>query len=205
MSQGNTSAPVALPVYVLAGGRSRRFGAEKARALLRGEPLLVHAVRALAPLASRVTVVAARGGSFTDLGLTTIGDLSPGLGPLGGLQTALADLGPHERWLLLGSCDRLGIRADWLHSLLRRRHAVQSAPAVAFRGEYWEPLPGLYRRELLPIVEPKLRGGTRSLQALLEHVGAAAEPLPAAWEQSVDINDPAALLRIAGEGAAQGT
>lgn len=71
---------------VLAGGRSSRFGSDKAAALYRDRSLLDHAIAALEPVVAEVAVV-----GRTHPALRAIADLpAPGLGPLGGLNGALA-------------------------------------------------------------------------------------------------------------------
>jgi molybdopterin-guanine dinucleotide biosynthesis protein A len=77
-----------IPVYLLAGGRSSRFGSDKARAELAGVPLILRLAHQVEPVASPLVVVADRRDKYLDLGLTTIADALPGLGPLGGLLTA---------------------------------------------------------------------------------------------------------------------
>ena len=74
---------------VLAGGQATRFGSDKARAMLDGEPLIARLVKRVQPHASRITVVADVAGKYDDLGLTTIADDVPGRGPVGGLLAAL--------------------------------------------------------------------------------------------------------------------
>src|SRR5437879_3536860 len=103
-----------IPVYILAGGKSRRFGSDKARAILDGKPLILHVADALRPIASSLTVVADISGKYDDLALTTITDLQPGLGPLGGLFTALNDC--RHPWLLLAPCDFAGIQPRWIET-----------------------------------------------------------------------------------------
>ena len=98
-----------MPVYILAGGRSSRFGSDKARALLDGEPLVARLARQIEPVARRVTVVAEAADTYADLGLRTIADRRPGLGPLAGLEAALLDATNPPKstadWLILLSCD----------------------------------------------------------------------------------------------------
>jgi molybdopterin-guanine dinucleotide biosynthesis protein A len=66
---------------VLAGGESRRFGSDKALALLDGKPLIEHAMAALAAQTEAVVVIGRAGG---------IADRpAPGLGPLGGINAAI--------------------------------------------------------------------------------------------------------------------
>ena len=78
-----------LPIYILAGGRSSRFGSDKARAVLDGEPLIKRVARMAMPIAESTTIVADRTGKYDDLGLRSIADDPPHLGPLGGLAAAL--------------------------------------------------------------------------------------------------------------------
>lgn len=174
-----------VPCFVLAGGQSSRFGSDKARALVKGRPLLVHVARALVAHASRITVVAARADAYHDLGLRTIADRIPGLGPLGGLHTALADLG-RAPWLLLCSCDWLGITPAWIEELLRHRRP--GTRAVAFRGRRWEPLLALYHRELLAEAAGSLAAGERALWRLIERAAHVALPLPPDWSRAAQIN-----------------
>ena len=66
---------------VLAGGRSTRFGSDKALALLDGKPLIEHAIDALAAQVDAV-IVCGREGGIPDRP-------APDLGPLGGINAAL--------------------------------------------------------------------------------------------------------------------
>ena len=177
---------MSLPLYIVAGGRSVRFGSDKARAELQGVPLLIHTARALAPSASSVTVVADRADKYADLGLRTIADRAPGLGPLGGLQAALEDLPAGDDWLLLGSCDLLGLRPRWVEAL--REAAADPHGVVAFHDQRWEPMPALYHRRVLPAVEAAITAGELTLWRLIEGCDPVALPLPAGWEAVVQVN-----------------
>ena len=52
--------PARWPVYVLAGGQSSRFGADKALAPLDGKPLILHVLEAFAPIAGPACAVVDR-------------------------------------------------------------------------------------------------------------------------------------------------
>ena len=189
-----------LPVYILAGGASRRFGpGDKARALLRGRPLIQHVVAGLEPHAARVRVVADVEAKYSDLGLHTLADEPPGQGPLGGLVRALEDLSqssPDEPRLLLASCDLLGVEPAWVAALLEARR--DGAQGVAFRGERWQPLPALYHGSLLAPARAALAGRQRALWRVMEAASPVALPLPAGWSRAVQINTREDLAR-AGE------
>jgi molybdopterin-guanine dinucleotide biosynthesis protein A len=185
-----------VPLYVLAGGRSRRFGSEKARALVAGQPLVRAAMRPLEPLASCVTVIGRHPGQYADLGLETIGDAVPDRGPLGGLHRALQHLNASsDPWLLLAPCDVIGLRTCWVRELLDAA-SCPVVQAVAYRGRRWQPLPALYHRTLLDEVEQRVRAGRSSLWRLIQAVPHRALPLPASWGRVVQVNAPADLEQI---------
>ncbi len=177
-----------VPAYILAGGQSRRFGSDKARALLQGRPLIRRLADRLQPAVATITVVADKPGKYADLGLSTIADEQPHLGPLGGLVTALQHLaaqGNAER-LLLTACDLVEVNPDWIARLQSR----PDAPAVAFRGERWEPLFALYHLGLIPLIRRQLAAGHYAMWSLLEEADAAAVPMPPDWPAIAQINTP---------------
>lgn len=70
---------------ILAGGKARRFGSDKAEAMLHGRPLIVHAIAALRPHCDALVVVGRR-----SLAAPSVDDWpDPGMGPLGGFGGAL--------------------------------------------------------------------------------------------------------------------
>jgi len=185
-----------VPVYILAGGKSSRFGRDKARVEINGQPLLAHVARLLEPVATDITVVADRAGKYRDLGFETIADRRPGLGPLGGLQAALSHC--RKGWLLCASCDRIGIRPGWLQALFAgRKNGVK---AVLFRGSIWQPLPGLYHTSLAKEVNAAVAAGRLTPWALLEQTDTVALELPDDWGTSLDINEPGELEKVASKG-----
>ena len=202
--------PPPRPAYTLAGGRSRRFGSDKALAPRGGEPAIVRLRRELSELgAADVTAVARDPGVYAPLGVRTIADATADAGPLAGLEAALSDaLVRHDAgWALVASCDLFAVRAVWV-SLLRAA-APPAATAAAFRADAgagpgrWEPFPGLYHTALLPAVRRLLRdrGAARSFQTLLGAAAAAAVPPPPDWPARASFNTPAEFAaRAAGGG-----
>lgn len=178
-----------IPAYILAGGRSSRFGSDKARALVEGRPLISRLADQLAPVASSVTAVADRADKYADLGIATIADRRPGMGPLGGLDTALNDLahtGKDER-LLLVACDMLDVRPAWVEKLLED----EASPAVAFGADRWEPFPAIYSLAVAPLVSEQLDRGQLAMQLLLDRAAARRLNLPQDWPTLAQINTPA--------------
>lgn len=175
------------PAYILAGGKSRRFGSDKARVEIAGLPLIRHVADGIAPAVSSVTVVAGSRDEYEPMGLRTIGDRHPGLGPLAGIDAALADRGG-EGWIVAVSCDLLGLPAGWIRLLMEG--CSESSRVVLFRSDRWMPFPGLYHTSCRAEVEGRLKRGDLAVWQLVEAVPSAAVPLPPDWDRVVNINRP---------------
>jgi len=176
-----------LPVYILAGGESRRFGSNKARIPLGGTTLIQQIARSAEPVASQVTVVSRQQDGYTDLGLRTIQDSRPGEGPLAGLETALLDCHPAP-WLLLLSCDLAGLKTSLLRTLLL--HPREDKQVILYASEPRQPLLALYSHSTLDEVRTLLDEGERAMQALLDRCNVGAVPLNDDWNQLRNINSP---------------
>lgn len=181
-----------IPAYILAGGKSSRFGSDKAVALFSGQPLIQRLADAVRPHVARVMVVADQTDKYAHLGLRTIPDLEPGLGPLGGLLTALSDC-LDDGWLFLLSCDLLTLNPAWLDVLRKQR--TSTTQAVAFKPDRWQPLLALYQTSLRNTVMDRLHSSDRSMQSLLTEVGATEAPLPSDWPSLLQANHPQDLIR----------
>ncbi len=144
---------------VLAGGRSRRFGSDKALALLAGKPLIAHVLDRLRPQVDAVVVVGrgyAGEGSLPDRP-------AAGLGPLGGLAAALAHAAVNGfDSVLTSGCDLPDLPLDL-------REQLGLAPAVAAG----QPLLGLWPAALSARLDAHLAdSGDRSLRRWVTAAGA---------------------------------
>ncbi len=157
---------------MLAGGKSRRFGGSKVLAPLSGAPMATWGVRALQAAGLSVGVISDEEGVEAALGLPARPDLEAGLGPIGGLWTALqwASERGDDGVLLLG-CDMPLVSEDLLRTILAWSDAAPAVVPVGPEGP--EPLCALYRSTCRPEVERRLHSDDRSLRGLAEAVGAA--------------------------------
>lgn len=173
------------PLFLLAGGQSSRMGQDKARVEVAGLPLILRVVAQCGYSPDEVTVVAAPCRSYADLGLRTIEDALAHEGPFSGLRTALGDAstGP----LLVVGCDQWGLRPEMVRRL--ETAVGEGAPAAAFRGLRWHPLPLVVCRSSAASVRAAFDGGERSLWRWLERSGAVALPEPEGWSEVVSVDD----------------
>lgn len=176
-------AAVMLLGAVLAGGRSSRFGRDKALAELDGESLMARAVRQLGEWCDAVIVV-----GRMEAPARTVPDWPrPDCGPLGGIAGALRHAHANGFETVL----TVGVDAPDLPAFLPRL----LAPAPAFVAS--QPVIGLWPASAAAAVETILAGdGRHSMRALALAVG--ARPVPLA-EPPANINTPADLAAAAGD------
>ncbi len=181
-------APVeSVPAYVLAGGRSRRFGSDKARFVIRREPQIVGLARTVATVASPVRVVAREPGAYRDLGLETIADPIPDRGPMGGLLGALEDASPAP-WILCVACDLVGVRPRWVRALLAARDP--GVVASVYRTDRYHPVLAAYHTDLRREVRRRVVAGRLTMQRLLDEIPAAVLTPPPDFSKLVNLNHP---------------
>lgn len=192
-----------LPLYILAGGRSSRFGTDKARALVNGKALIRQVADVLASRASSTTVVADQKDKYLDLGLPTIADRHPGCGPLGGIHTAVEHRrATAEGWLLVASCDLYAPRVEWVDLL--RAAATNGDQAVLFQGERVEPLFGVYHTSLAAPLADALARAETAVWRFVQGIPARLLPLPDGLTSLPQINTRDDLLRAADRAAPRG-
>ncbi|MFW2852947.1 molybdenum cofactor guanylyltransferase [Sphingomonas sp. TX0543] len=147
---------------VLAGGGSRRFGSDKARALLDGMTLTDHARATLAPFVGEVVVS----------GAEDVPDRpAAGLGPLGGICGALhfAVARGHKAIVTIG-CDTPFVPAETLATLA-------ASAGASFVAE--TPIIGCWPVELADPLERHLRiDPNRSMRRWCMIIGARAIDAP---------------------------
>lgn len=184
---------------VLAGGRSRRLGRDKAFQVLEGKTLLERAVVAVSQTARQVMVVKAPGQELPPLPIRVdvVDDLVPGRGPLGGLYTGLEST-TAEVVCVVG-CDMTFLDPPLLDTLVP---LAQGQDAVVPRLDGGlQTLHALYRRTSLPTIRELLEAqgpGLHDLLALLNVYYVEVEDVDR-WRRScLNVNTPADLEEAAG-------
>lgn len=142
----------ALTAVVLAGGQSRRFGSNKLVAHVgdpRGDERLVdRPLRALSAVFGSRVVLAGHSAGVLDRAWATLPDRTTGMGPLGGILTALEAF-PKGVFVLAGDLPDITPRS--IETICRHVHVGRPA-AVLARTDRVEPCIGIY----LPAARPWL-------------------------------------------------
>lgn len=155
---------------VLCGGRSRRFGSDKALVRLGGRSLLERVLVSLAPARERLLI----GHAYAVADARHVPDRRPGQGPLAGLETALENaVGP---WVAIAACDLPCLTPTFWRLLCAHAGSAADAVAVLDAAGRFEPLAALYHRSALAPVRDRLDAGERDLQGLLRGLRTVAVP-----------------------------
>jgi molybdopterin-guanine dinucleotide biosynthesis protein A len=151
----------------LAGGRASRMGSDKAALLLAGRPLIAHVVERMRRALASVIVIGPASLAALQPDAPVIPDAQPGLGPLGGLATALE--AARADWIFLVACDMPFIQPALVRHMAALALAAPDAEAVAIRAPGGlEPLHAAYRRDIAPQVARALTSPRPSMRGLLE-------------------------------------
>jgi molybdopterin-guanine dinucleotide biosynthesis protein A len=162
----NISRTSTVAGYVLAGGRSKRFGQDKARVQLGGEMMLTRTCRLVREVSGSVTVVADRKSRYAASDVWVVEDLWPGEGPLGGILTALlatAETVGGRDWNFIVSCDMPFLTREWLTFLIGRSLASRSQVVLAHSAAGPEPLCACWRTDAAETLRGALETGVRKV------------------------------------------
>lgn len=152
---------------VLAGGKSRRFGIDKALYMFNNRTFLDHALDHLKAV-SDVTAVIGRTNHRNEASLYLEDEeVYREKGPLAGLYTAMKEV--QADWYLVIACDMPLVDQEILSVLLLNRTEHHEAVIPVIHGKI-HPLTALYRRTLLPDIEKLLAKGNLRMMNLLEKI-----------------------------------
>jgi molybdopterin-guanine dinucleotide biosynthesis protein A len=156
---------------LLAGGRNRRYGSNKALETIDGIPLIDRALRVLDAVCQDVVIVANETEPYEHTGRQIRPDSRPGTGVLGGILTALqwANETDHDAALVL-ACDMPFVPPGLLAELVCRsgRDSVSIAESEGPRG--MEPLCAVYGVGCVPSIEQALDRGERAVVSFFADV-----------------------------------
>lgn len=153
---------------VLAGGRSRRMGRDKATIEVGGEPLVVRVARRLEPVCQRILIASGDGRRLGNVAWAQIADARPGSGPLAGIVAGLECAGtPLVAVVAVDLPDADPRVLDQLARLWQGEAAI-----VPLVGERAQPLHGVYATAHATAFRRLLQAGMRGVTHVLSTLGA---------------------------------
>ena len=141
---------------VLAGGRSRRLGRDKAVELVGGEPLISRVIGRMSEVADEIVVVVNGIERASELPLPqdaiVVVDAYPDKGSLGGIFSGLR--AGREDWAMVVACDMPFVNVALLKHILGQREECDAVvPILDGRPE---PIHAAYSKVCLPAIEKKI-------------------------------------------------
>jgi molybdenum cofactor guanylyltransferase len=148
---------------LLAGGKSRRMGADKRLLAVGPRTLLERSCAVLCGIFHHVCMVIAQDSEPVEVHIPVISDLVPSCGSLGGMYTGLHQATtPH---IFVAACDMPFIHAGLVQHMVGQKDDVDVVLA------YWhgkpQPTHAVYSRNCLPVVEELMRSGDLKIQRLI--------------------------------------
>ncbi len=179
---------------LLAGGKSRRMGQDKAALQLAGKSLFDRSLQLLQQFFSTVIIA----GDRPDLirpNIPAIADIYPG-SALGGLHTGLQAAATD--WIFVAPCDMPYPDPRIVALLLENRAGVDAVVPRTPAG--YEPVFALYHKNCLPQMEAMLRQNQFRIYDFYQRIAIRyinPPELPTGWQRSlININTPGDLSRL---------
>jgi molybdopterin-guanine dinucleotide biosynthesis protein A len=124
---------------IIAGGKSGRFGSDKSLYMLDNKPMISHTYDVVKKIFDEIYIIAPNGEKFSFLEAKIIPDIIPGLGPIGGIYTAVESLDAERTFIF--PCDMPYLNRGFI--------------------EYMTEIPGIY-----DIIVPLINGMYQPLHAI---------------------------------------
>ncbi len=153
-----------MTAVILAGGKSRRLGQDKAWLKIGGQAIIRRTLACLSPLFEEVIIVGpAYAGEFQELGVKIIPDELPETGPLGGLYSGLK--ASSCEWVFCCACDMPFLNSK-LIAALKSQANHYNAIICKWAGKT-HPLHSFYTKSCLPVIQNNLENNQLKMMDIL--------------------------------------
>jgi molybdopterin-guanine dinucleotide biosynthesis protein A len=140
---------------ILAGGRSSRYGRNKALVDLEGIPLIERVIGVMSSVFQRLILITNTPHEYAHLQLPMYGDLIKGLGPIGGIFTGLEVISDEAGFFV--ACDMPFLNRELVRYIVEVRDDFDAVvPRIQWKIE---TLHTLYNRRGLPFIKELIDSG----------------------------------------------
>lgn len=140
---------------ILAGGKSRRYGENKALVKINGIPLIKRVLGVMENLFSSIILITNTPETYSFLNLPMFEDRIKGLGPLGGIYTGLDVISEKAGFFV--ACDMPFLNPDLIRYQVTARQGYDVV-VPTFSGKF-EALHALYTQNCLPEIGRMIHAG----------------------------------------------
>ncbi len=165
VSRVSDQAPVliqGITGIILSGGKSSRYGMNKALAPFNGTTIIEKVVTVMNSVFHKTILITNDPEEYASLNLPVYQDIVKGIGPVGGIFTGLESM-PDPRGFVV-ACDMPFLNPDLIRYMVSRKSGFDAVvPKVGWKIE---SLHALYHRDCLPAIrERRYRGNSVSKRA----------------------------------------
>lgn len=182
---------------ILAGGRSRRMGRDKATLPLAGRTLFERAYDAFEPVFEQILIAGDRPDLASEA-VSCFADEFPG-SALGGIHGGLK--AAQTPWIFVAPCDLAAPDPNLIRHLLPYRHNHDAVVPRTTAG--FEPVFALYHKNCLPVMEQMLRADNYRIYDFYDRIRirfVESDELPNGWQTAlVNLNSPLDLEQLSQE------
>jgi molybdenum cofactor guanylyltransferase len=188
----------AVTVAVLAGGASRRMGADKSLAELEGKPLIQHVLACVRHLNIPVLLVTDKPEQYSQFRVEMVSDILPGKGSLGGIYSAL--MSSTTPFTLCVACDMPYLSVELLTYLLSLRIGFDAV--VPMINNQPQGLHAIYHRRAAAPIRDLVNRNELRISGVFDHlrvrlVGEAAiRTIDPELRSFTNLNTPEELARL---------
>ncbi len=155
-----------IEAFILAGGKSSRFGSDKTLHIVNGKPLIEHVYSTLQPLFPVISIIANDTYKYNYLHIPVYPDIIPGLGPLGGIYTALQR--SSTDYIFICAADMPFINQEFIAFMLQIPH-MYDCIIPCWSGNT-EPLHAIYSKQCIPHIDKLIEAKNYKISPLFEKI-----------------------------------
>lgn len=127
---------------ILAGGKSSRFGSDKALFEYQGKKLIEYAIEALRPICGQILISTNQPELYAGFNLKTVPDIYSGCGPVAGIHACLLQSTTTDN--LITGCDMPWINTSLFRFLLSHSEAYEVV--IPVHGRFKETMASFYHK-----------------------------------------------------------
>ncbi|MEK6572229.1 MAG: molybdenum cofactor guanylyltransferase [Bacteroidota bacterium] len=157
---------------ILAGGKSRRIGKDKAFLTVDGETFLTRITRTMRSVFEQIYIIS-NDGSYRFFSLPVFKDLYQGCGPLAGIHAGLLHSRTQASFVV--PCDTPFISEELIEYIIS--FGGHADVVVPMTEEKLHPLCGLYSRRCLSVIEESLRNRRVKVRDVLTRLYTVVIPI----------------------------
>ena len=147
---------------ILAGGKSKRMGTDKAFIKLNDKTLLEHSIELIQPFCNSL-LISSNNLAHEKFGYKIILDKIPNCGPIGGIYSCLKK--SETEWNFVISVDSAFIEPEFIKLLISEIDKFDAVVPIHSKGK--EPLIALYHKNCLFEIEKMIQSGDFKMHNLL--------------------------------------